>query len=291
MAKQKKENQNNIPEEVFEGKIPPHSEELEMNVLGSLINENSLIDEVSSIIDYKKNQFYSSAHNLIFRAICELHDRNEPVDLITLTEELKSRGELDKIGGPIVLADLSSFYSSLESILFSSKKIQEYWIKRDLIRLGFELRENCLDPTSDTESLLDGAQHEILDFSNFLQTKKFIHLKDQIKETMPYLEMLEEKRRKGATVFGVPSGYPELDVLTGGFQDSELIVLAGRPSHGKTALALNFARNAAMKNDKKIGIFSIEMSNKELALRFICLEAGVDIQKLKTGTLPEKDWE
>nr|HMT12927.1 replicative DNA helicase [Ignavibacteria bacterium] len=116
------------------------------------------------------------------------------------------------------------------------------------------------------------------------------HIKDEVRLTMEYVESIHERHEKGASVFGVPTGYDELDALTGGFQKSELIIIAGRPSHGKTALALNFARNAAVDHDKNIGIFSIEMSNRELALRFICLESRVDISKLKTGRLPESDW-
>lgn len=294
MAKSKNTNKeiNELnSEEVFEGKVPPYSKELEMNVLGGLIIDNSYIDTVNPILDPKKDQFYINAHNLIYRAICDLHDRNEPVDLITLTEEMKSRGELEKIGGPYIIAELSTSFSSLESIVFSANKIKDNWVKRDLIRLTFEIRELCLDPTSETESLLDKAQHEILDVTNYLHTKNFVHIKDQVKETMPYLESLDERRQKGAWIFGVPSGYDELDALTGGFQQSELIVLAGRPSHGKSALALSIARNAAIEHDKKIGIFSIEMSNQELALRFICMESRVDISKLRTGTLPHSEWE
>lgn len=287
----KKEKQNLIPEEVFEGKVPPYSEELEVNVLGGLINDNALIDSVSLILDPKKDHFYINAHNLIFRAICQLYDRNEPVDLITLKEEMKARGELDLIGGPNVLLDISTSFASLDNILYYAKKIKSNWVKRDLIRLTFEIREQCLDPTSETETLLDTAQHEILDVTNYLHTKNFIQIGDQIKETMPYLESLDERRQKGVQIFGVPSGYDELDRITGGFQKSELIILAGRPSHGKTALALNIARNATTEDGRKIGIFSIEMSNRELALRFICMEARVNIQQMRTGTLPHSDWE
>jgi replicative DNA helicase len=141
-----------------------------------------------------------------------------------------------------------------------------------------------------TESLLDKAQQEILEVTNYLQKKNYSHIKDEVRDTMEYVETIHERHEKGVSVFGVPSGYDELDALTGGFQKSELIIIAGRPSHGKTALALNFARNAAVEHGKNIGIFSIEMSNRELALRFICLESKVDISKLKTGRLPESDW-
>lgn len=280
---------SNIPDEVlYGGKIPPHSRELEMNILGSMIIDNALIDAVTTIL--KPKHFYVNANGLIFRAISDLRDRNEPVDIITLSEELKSRGEFDAVGGSYYLAELSTAFSSQESIVFSANKVLENWIKRDMILLTYSLNEQCYDPTMNTESLLDKAQQEILEVTNYLQKKNYTHIKDEVRDTMEYVESIHERHEKGATVFGVPSGYDELDALTGGFQKSELIIIAGRPSHGKTALALNFARNAAVEHGKNIGIFSIEMSNRELALRFICLESKVDISKLKTGRLPESDW-
>lgn len=292
MARQKKNNfsdQQSVSDEVlYGGKVPPHSRELEMNIIGGMIIDNSLIDAVTTIL--KPKHFYVAANGIIFRAISDLRDRNEPVDLITLTEELKSSGELEAVGGPLYLAELSTAFSSQESIIFSANKILENWIKRDMILLTYSLNEQCYDPTINTESLLDKAQQEILEVTNYLQKKNYTHIKDEVRITMEYVESIHERHEKGASVFGVPTGYDELDALTGGFQKSELIIIAGRPSHGKTALALNFARNAAVDHDKNIGIFSIEMSNRELALRFICLESRVDISKLKTGRLPESDW-
>lgn len=291
MARQKNnitELKNVSDEVLYGGKVPPHSRDLEMNILGGMMIDNSLIDAVTTII--KPKHFYVNANALIFRAISDLRDRNEPVDIITLTEELKSRGELDAIGGPLYLAELSTAFSSQESIIFSANKILENWIKRDMILLTYSLNEQCYDPTMNTESLLDKAQQEILEITNYLQKKNYSHIKDEVRETMEYVESIHERHEKGVSIFGVPSGYEKLDEITGGFQKSELIIIAGRPSHGKTALALNFARNAAVDYGKNIGIFSIEMSNRELALRFICLESRVDISKLKTGRLPESDW-
>lgn len=292
MAKPKNSNIRELkelnPQEVYAGKIPPHSKELEMNILGGLMIDNALIDAVGSVLQAK--HFYFGANGMIYQAICELRDRNEPVDTITLTEELKSRGELEAAGGPFYIAELSNAFSSHDTIMYSANKILENWIKRDLILLTYGLNEQCYDPTINTENLLDKAQQQILEITNYLQKKNYSPLKDVVKTTMDYVETIHERHQKGATVFGVPSGYDDLDALTGGFQKSELIIIAGRPSHGKSALALNIARNAAVEHNKNIGIFSIEMSNKELALRFICLESKVDISKLKTGMLPESDW-
>jgi replicative DNA helicase len=292
LAKQKNSNIRELKEvnqqDLYAGKVPPHSKELEMNILGGMMIDNALIDAVTAIL--RPKHFYFAANGLIYKAISELRDRNEPVDTITLTEELKTRGELEAVGGPFYLAELSNAFSSHDTILFSANKILENWIKRDLILLTYTLNEQCYDPTIHTENLLDRAQQQILEITNYLQKKNYSHIRDEVKNTMEYVEIIHERHQSGASVFGVPSGYTDLDNLTGGFQKSELIIIAGRPSHGKSALALNFARNAAVDYGKNIGIFSIEMSNRELALRFICLEARVDISKLKTGNLPESEW-
>ncbi len=269
-----------------EGKVPPHSLEIEMNLLGGLIIDNSLIDSVLSY-NITPSYFYKAANSAIYKSIIDLHERREPVDLITLTEELKLRGELDAVGGPYYLAELTTSFTSSETVSYSSQKIVEYWLKRDLINVTSSIRDKCFDPTANTEELLNTAQREILDITNALQRKKYSLLKDEINTTMEYVESIHEKHE---SVIGVPSGYRELDALTGGFQKSELIIVAGRPSHGKTAFALSTARNAAVEHGQPVGIFSIEMSNRELALRFLCAEAKVDIAKLKTGRLPEKDW-
>lgn len=293
MAKQKNTNITDFkvvsPEELYGGKVPPHSKELEMNVVGGLIMDNSLIDTVVTIL--RPEHFYHTANSKIYKAITELRDRNEPVDLITLSEEMKLRGELDAVGGQFYLAELSTNFSSQESIIYSANKILESWVKRDLILLTHNINDKCYDPTVETETLLDKAQQEILNVTNYLQKKNYSMIRDEVRTTMEYIESIHEKKERGVHVFGVPSGYDDLDKLTGGFQKSELIIIAGRPSHGKTALALNFARNAAIDHGKSIGIFSIEMSNRELALRFICMESKVDLGKVKTANLPESDWD
>lgn len=277
--------------EAYENKVPPQNLDLEMKVIGSLLLNTKMIDVATSILN--PNHFYSDSHQKIFKCIIDLSERNEPVDLLTVTEELKSSGDLQIIGGTSKLAEIASNieYISEETLEYAANKIIEYWIKRYIIQLSYFLREVSYDSITSTNYLLDTAQKEILKVSDFLVKKKYSIIKDEVKETMDFVEILHERHQKGATVFGVPSGYGDLDALTGGFQKSELIIIAGRPSHGKTALALNFARNAAVEHGKKVGIFSIEMSNRELALRFICLESKVDISKLKTGRLPESEWD
>ncbi len=276
--------------EAYENKVPPHSVDLEMKIIGSLLMNRNMVDVATGLIS--SNNFYVDSHQRIFKCISSLSERNEPIDLLTVTEELKFSGELDSIGGPSKLAEIAGNveYMSEPTMEFAANLLIEYWIKRYMIQLSFFLREVSFNSVSSTTVVLDTAQKEILKVSDYLHKKKYSIIKDEVKTTMEYVEILHERHQKGASIFGVPSGYQELDALTGGFQKSELIIIAGRPSHGKTALALNFARNAAVDHGKKIGVFSIEMSNRELALRFICLESKVDISKLKTGTLPESEW-
>jgi replicative DNA helicase len=294
-----KKNESNILEfkvletpviEAYENKVPPQSLQLEMKIIGSILMNMKLVDIATGNIT--PNNFYSDSHQIIFKCILDLSERNEPIDLLTVTEELKFRGELEKIGGPAKLAEIAGNveYMTEADMEYASNLLVEYWIRRYMIQLSFYLREVSFNTISSTTSILDNAQKEILKVSDYLQKKKYILIKDEVKDTMEYVEILHERHQSGAAIFGVPTGYEELDAITGGFQKSELIIIAGRPSHGKTALALNFARNAAVLHGKKIGIFSIEMSNRELALRFICLESRVDISKLKTGRLPESEW-
>lgn len=274
--------------DVYGGKVPPHAQDIEAGLLGAIILDNRLIDVALGILLPK--HFYVGSHTMIYKAVIDLKDRNEPVDLLTLTEELRIRNELDIIGGPAYLAELATTYVTEESVKNWAERILDYWIRRELILLTYYLNEKSYDIADATLNILDTAQQRIFEVTSYFQKKNYTHIKDEVRDTMEYVELIHERHEKGISVFGVPSGYNELDAITGGFQKSELIIIAGRPSHGKTALALNIARNAAVEHQKSIGIFSIEMSNRELALRFICLESKVDISKLKTGRLPESDW-
>ncbi len=282
-------NEDEVNKSLSEIRVPPYSKELELNVLGGMIIDNSLIDIVMTYL--KPEDFYINKNQIIYKTICDLKNLGEPVDLVILTEELRMRNLLDEVGGPSYLVEITNYYVSLESLKSVCDRILGYSVKRDLIKILYKIQEQSYDLNSETEKVLDNAQHEILDITNYLQKKNYIHISKEAMDTMKYVESIHEKTiKEGSTIFGVPSGFEQLDKYTGGFQNSELIVIAGRPSHGKTAFALNIARNAALDYNKNIGIFSIEMSVRELALRFICLEAKVDISDLKTGRLKPKEW-
>lgn len=232
MAKAKMHSLNQDEEsKVFQGKIPPHSKEMEIGVIGTLIMDNRLIDELIAILHPK--HFYSQHNSMIYKAIIELKDRNEPVDLLSLSEELKVRTEYEAIGGAVYLSQVTEYIGSKESVVHWANTIVEHWIRRELIYLTYFLTDKSYDISNHTQSLLDTAQQKIFEVTSYFQKKNYTSIQDEVKETMEYVETIHERHEKGATVFGVPSGYDELDALTGGFQKSELIIIAGRPSHGK----------------------------------------------------------
>lgn len=285
MAKLKNRTITEISEDVlYGGKIPPHSRELEANVLGGMIINNDLIDIITTIL--KPEYFYVNANGLICRAIFDLKDRNETVDLITLTEELKSRAELDAVGGPYLLAELSTAFASQESIQFSAKKIKENWEKRQVILITYSGNEAAYDPTMTSPALINKIEQDLFDIGNSLHKKNATTTKEGVKSLLHEIE----SKTGNETLMGIPSGFNEVDAITAGFQDDNLIILAGRPSHGKTAFALACARNAAHEYQKNVGIFSIEMSQRELALRQLSSEAEIDSRKIKTGQMTDNDW-
>jgi len=284
-----KQKQNNIsPEVLYGGKIPPHSRDLERNILGGLMIDNSFIDTVSAIL--KPKHFYVNAYGMVFDCICNLHEENITADIITIADRLQATGKLDAIGGPVELAELSTAFSSQESIVYSANKILANWIKRDLIQLAYSLSEQCYDPTIEAETLLNKVQQDIFEIISINQKKEYVNLKKTVSNNMEFLEKVTADKSKQIKIYGVPSGYDDLDKWTGGFQNSELIIIAGRPSHGKTALGLNIARNAARQHGKNIGIFSIEMSNRELGFRYMVLDSSIDLSKMKTGNISESEF-
>jgi replicative DNA helicase len=271
-------------------KVPPHSPELEVNVLGGMIICNPLID-IALAKNVTPDFFYAAKNAIIYHAIVKLHSNRDPVDLITLTEELKVKGELDAVGGPAYLAGLTSDFTSSETVNYSLEKMMGYYGKRDLIGLTSQLRDKCFDDSVSFEEIISAIQREIYKLGAKMFKKGPQALGEIADKTMDEVLLIHEKA-ENKTLIAVPTGYNKLDELTGGFQKSELTIIAGRPSHGKTAFALSVAANAGINvYQLPIGIFSIEMSNRELAMRFIAQDADVDISKFKTGKLGKKEFE
>ncbi|MDE3056524.1 MAG: replicative DNA helicase [Bacteroidota bacterium] len=269
-----------------EGRVPPQAVDIEMSVLGAMLLEKEAISKTLEILD--DSAFYKPAHQEIFQAMIALFERNEAVDSITLVEELRRRGKLDQIGGPLYVSELTMRVSSGANVEYHAKIVLEKALLRGLITASTEVSGRAYNDSEDALDLLDEAEQKIFQISEKRLKKSFVPMSDAVFTTM---EMLESVHGKHSGVTGVPSGFSLLDNLTGGFQPSDLVIVAGRPSMGKTAFVLSAARNAAVNHQVAVGFFSLEMSAQQLVLRLICAEAKVDIQSVRTGRLPENEWQ
>ncbi len=268
-----------------EGRVPPQAVDVEMAVLGAMLLDKGAIARAIEILD--DSSFYKPAHQRIFAGMVALFEKSEPVDLITLVEELRRRAELDKIGGEYYLTELTTRVTTAANVEYHAHIVLEKALMRQLISSSSEVVGRAYSETEDALDLLDEAEQKIFQISEQRMKKSFISMNTAVHQTM---EMLESIHGKHSGVTGVPSGYTELDNYTGGFQNSDLIIVAGRPSQGKTALVLSIARNASIFHEVPVAFFSLEMSNQQLVLRLICAEARVDAQSVRTGRLPEDEW-
>lgn len=266
--------------------LPPAAQELESTVIGAILIDNMVINDILQLISHK--HFYKKENIEVFKAIENLNAKSEPVDANTLIEELKRMNSLNDVGGRNYIIEIASDATSSANVSHYARIILEKYILRNLINLSGKIIERALDPTVNTFNLLDSSERELLEVSETLSKKKVISVKDEMDS---FLQELGTRRSDKKLITGVPTGFTLLDDYTSGFQKSELIIIAGRPSHGKTALALNIARNAAVQKEKKVAIFSIEMSYKELLLRLLSSETGVNARELKTGRASPSDWE
>ncbi len=266
-------------------KIPPQNLEAEQSVLGGILIENSAINKVTEILDV--NDFYRDAHRKIFNALIDLSERDEPADLITLTNELKKKNQLDAIGGASYLASLIDSVPTAANIEYYAKIVKEKAILRKLIETSTEIITQSYEDRGDVESFLDDAERAIFEISERRVKPSFYPIKDIVKESFRTIEKLYEKKE---LITGVPSGFKELDRMTAGFQPSDLIIVAGRPSMGKTAFCLNIAQYAAIEKGVPVAFFSLEMSKEQLVIRMLCSEARVEGTRLRTGFLSESDW-
>lgn len=267
-------------------KIPPQNIEAEQSVLGAVLLENEAINNVLEIL--ATNDFYSEAHRRIFSAILELSEKNEPSDLITLSNILKDKNQLDSVGGVSYLATLVDNVPSAANIAYYSRIVKEKAILRGLIGAATEIITKSYDTTgSDIENVLDEAEHAIFEISENKIKPAFHPIKEIIKDSFRTIEELYEKKE---LVTGVPTGFEKVDDITSGLQKSDLIIIAGRPSMGKTAFALNIAQHVAIERGTSVALFSLEMAKEQLAIRMLSSEAKVDSQRLRKGFLGETDW-
>jgi replicative DNA helicase len=266
-------------------RLPPQNLEAEVSVLGGVLLDNEALNRVLEVM--KEGDFYRESHRKIFSAILDLYERSEPVDLITLAEALKKREALEAVGGIEYLNSLVNSVPTAANISYYAKIVKEKAILRKLINRATDIVSQVYGVSGDVDDFLDQAERSIFEISEDRVRPSFFSLKDIIKSSFKTIERLYEKRQ---LITGVPTGFTKLDELTSGLQPSDLIIVAGRPSMGKTALALDIAAHAAVEGGIPSAIFSLEMAKEQLALRMLCSEAKVDAHRLRGGFLSESDW-
>ncbi|HEY8492507.1 MAG TPA: replicative DNA helicase [Myxococcota bacterium] len=270
---------------VGSGRVPPHDLDAERSVLSGLLLRNDAIHAV--YLECKPEDFYHPAHKILFEAMHALSEAGSPVDLRTLTDHLVRHKLLDQVGGPVALAEIADFETTAAHVVHHARIVRDRAIRRRLIGAATEIVEMGFDGGDRADTLLDQAEGKILDIGRQNARETFRSLQEEMQSTFDYVEAV---MGRGGELTGVPTGFKELDEKTGGLQPGELIILAARPSMGKTALALNIARNAAVLYRKKVAIFSLEMTAQALVLRLLSAEAEVDQSRIRSGYLTTHDY-
>ena len=265
--------------------VPPQSLEAEESVLGAMMLSPPAIGAVSEILD--AGDFYRETHAKVYRAALALYAKGEPVDAITVVDELEERGELEAVGGKKRVQELASLVPATANAAHYARIVRETSTLRGLIRVGSEIARLGWERPGEAPDLVDQAEQVLFELSQSRVSGDFTHIEELLKESFERIVQLYEA---GAEVTGVPSGFRELDKITSGFQPGNLIIVAARPSMGKSALALCTAANIAVRHDIPVALFTLEMSKAEVTQRFMCSEGKVESQRLRTGKLAQDDW-
>jgi replicative DNA helicase len=266
-------------------KVPPHSIEAEESVLGGILIDNNALDRAIELI--VAEDFYREAHRKIMRAIIELSERHEPVDLVTLADALRGRNELQDVGGASYLAELAERVPTAANVAYYARIVKDKAILRALIETSTEIAMRSYEAPGNVESFLDEAEHQIFALAERKTRPSFFRVRDIVIESMKAVEQLYERQE---LVTGVPTGFVDLDKKTAGLQPGDLAIVAGRPSMGKTAFALNIAQYAALEAKTGVAVFSLEMSKEQLVFRMLCSEARVDQSKVRAGYAAQRDY-
>jgi len=265
--------------------VPPQNLEAEESVLGAMMISPGAIGAVSEIVD--AGDFYRESHAKIYRAALALYAKGEPVDAITLTDELEERGELDAVGGRVRLHELAALVPATANAAHYARIVHETATLRGLIRAGGEIARLGWERPGETGDLVDQAEQILYDLSQQRVTGEWSEIEELLKESFERITTLYES---GVDLTGTPSGFRDLDRLTSGFQPGNLIIVAARPSMGKSALALCIAANMGVRHNVPVGLFTLEMSKSEVTQRLMCSEAKVESQRLRNGKLQQDDW-
>ncbi|HEY4505539.1 MAG TPA: replicative DNA helicase, partial [Candidatus Paceibacterota bacterium] len=265
-------------------RIPPQNLEAEMALLGSIMLRPEALFDITDQIT--PDSFYSEKHRIIYETMMELHTKRSPIDLLTVSTRLKEKGWLDQIGGNTYLTEIVNVVPSSANIEHYAGIVQKKYMMRRLIEASDHISQIGYDENKELEEMLDHAEKKLFDVTNFNTSHKFVPLKDELTEAW---ERLDKIHTDGQGMRGIPTGFPDLDFKLAGFQKSDLIILAARPSMGKTALALDIARIVAVNHNVPVGIFSLEMSSQQLVDRMLAAQSNVDAWKMRTGKLSRQD--
>ena len=266
------------------GRVPPQAVDLEEAVLGALLIDKNALSKIVDILHHEA--FYNERHQHIFKAVVSLFGENQPVDILTVASELRKEGQMKQAGGEVYLAQLSQKVSSAAHIEYHARIIIQKHIQRELIRISSEIIESAFDETTDVLELLDSSEQKLFEVAQGNLKRNYESSEALIRQALERIEHIS--KQEGLS--GVPSGFSDLDRITSGWQPSDLVILAARPGMGKTAFVLSMARNMAIEHDKKVAIFSLEMSSVQLITRIISSETGLNSEKLRKGDLTDYEW-
>ncbi len=266
-------------------KVPPQNLEAERAVLGAILLDNEAVYSVMEILE--PSAFYQPSHRLIYGTMVELSERGEPIDIVTLVDRLRSAGSIEQAGGADYIPTLADEVPTSAGVVNYARIVREKAVLRHLIETSTEIVQDCFDAPGDVDQLLDEAERRIFAISEERIRSGFLSMREIVKSSFKTIESLYEKKEH---ITGVPSGFADIDELTSGFQPADLIIIAGRPSMGKTAFCLNIAQYASMKKEMTVALFSLEMAKEQLVMRMLCSEARIDAHRLRSGFLGQTDW-
>ncbi|MCB0795161.1 MAG: replicative DNA helicase [Flavobacteriales bacterium] len=267
------------------GKLPPQAPDLEQAVLGALMLERNAVNEAIDIL--RPESFYVDAHRRIFDAIQGLFRGDQPIDILTVTEELRKRGELDVVGGAYYISELTNKVASSANVQYHARIISQKHILRELIRISSETMKDAFDETTDVFDLLDKAEQDLYGITSGNLKRNYEPMSDLLRDA---IAQIENAKQNTGGVSGVPTGFAKVDKITAGWQKSDMIIVAARPGMGKTAFVLSMARNIAVEHKKPVAVFSLEMSSTQLVTRLIASEAGISSEKLRKGDLNDAEF-
>ncbi len=266
-------------------KLPPQNIEAEQSVLGAIILDNEALPKALEMLG--SEDFYKDTHRRLYNAMMGLFEKNEPIDIITLTDYLRRSDELDSVGGISYLSNLANAVPTSANIRYHAKIVREKALLRALIKTATQITTEVYEDSRDADEMVDYAEKMVFDIADKRTKTSFASLKDVIKDTFKMIEHLYDKKE---AITGVPSGFKDIDELTAGFQPSDLIIIGGRPGMGKTAFALNIAQHVAIDLKEPVAIFSLEMSKEQLAMRMLCAESMVNASHVRKGFIGKQDW-